>query len=76
MNTAINCIAKAMRQTKGNNIHRLLQCEQLSTNSTIRTIHGDIKTTEVLYTFEDGSQIRMTDSIGKLLFIASKGPHQ
>ena len=76
MSTTINCIAKERRQTQGNHIHRLLRCDSLCTSKTIRTVHGDINTTEVLYQFKDGSQIRLTDSKGRLLFIASKGPNQ
>lgn len=74
MNTSTNCIARNMRQLPGNNIHRLLTCEAISTSRAVRTVKDDINTTEVLFEFKDGSQIRMTDSSGKLLFIASKGP--
>lgn len=74
MNTTTNCIAKNLRNSQGNHLHRLGMCESQCTKKAVRTIHGDINTTEYLYEFKDASCLRVCiGTHGHLSFIASRG---
>ncbi len=74
MSTVTACIAKDLRNSEGNHLHRLKLCESQCTNKAVRTLNGNIDTTEFFYVFKDGSGLRVSiGTHGHLTFIANKG---
>lgn len=59
MNTIKNCIARDVVNQARNPLQKLLNCEAFKTNREIIRHFSDKETTEFLYTFKDGSTVRV-----------------